>query len=250
MTRSEARLRELIGDDGDPLGEHSGAASSGAWADGFGVVAPDVARYAEVLRAVPDPVLLAMRNVAAAEGVGILDPDAATLLALFARSHRPRHLLEVGTGIGYTTIHVARAVPGEAVLTSIDADPIRQAQAHAFLERDELPHCVTELRLGEPHRVLREGAAHTSWDFVVLGDPSMQRIDLLDAIAPRMAPDALLVVPWALRGGRVANSEAAWSGAEDVEQQRLLNRLVATDPRFADVVLLPVGDGLLLARRV
>jgi predicted O-methyltransferase YrrM len=159
-------------------------------------------------------------------------------------------VLEVGTGIGYLTLHLARSAPNDCLLTSVDADPVRQAQAHAFLERDDRPHCATELRLGEPHRVLREGAAHTSWDMVVLTDASLERLDLVDAIAPRMAPDALLVIPGALRGGRVANSEAAWSGDELVEQQRLLNRCIATDPRFAEVVLLPVGDGLLLARRV
>ncbi len=241
-------MREIIGT--GPIGDDGAGAAAGAWADGFGVVAPDVVRYGEVLRAVPDPVLLAMRNVAAAEGIELVDADAATLIALFARSHRPRHVLEVGTGIGYLTVHLARAVPSDCVVTSIDSDPTRQAQAHAFLERDELVHCATELRLGEPHRVLREGAAHTSWDLVVLGTSTPDRLDLLDAIAPRMAPDALLVLPWALRGGRVANSEAAWNGDELVDQQRLLNRCIATDPRFTDVVLLPVGDGLLLARRV
>ncbi len=248
MTGPEARLRDIIGT--GPIGDDDGT-SAGAWVDGFGVVAPDVARYAEVLRAVPDPVLLAMRNVATAEGVELLDADAATLISLFTRSHRPRHVLEVGTGIGYTTVHLARSVPADCVITSIDSDPIRQAQAHAFLERDELVQCATELRLGEPHRVLREGAGSApSWDMVVLGTTTPDRLDLVDAIAPRMSPDALLVLPWALRGGRVANSEAAWNGDEVVDQQRLLNRCIATDPRFADVVLLPVGDGLLLARRV
>jgi predicted O-methyltransferase YrrM len=243
-------LRDIIGT--GPIGDDDGT-SAGAWVDGFGVVAPDVARYGEVLRAVPDPVLLAMRNVAMAEGVDLVDADAATLIALFARSHRPRHVLEVGTGIGYLTIHLARAVPSDCVITSIDSDPTRQAQAHAFLERDELAnHSATELRLGEPHRVLREGAGSgSSWDMVVLGAAAPDRLDLVDAVAPRMSPDALLVLPWALRGGRVANSETAWNGDDEVvEQQRLLNRCIATDPRFADVVLLPVGDGLLLARRV
>ncbi len=250
-------MRAVLGTDagmGSDLGGSDEIVASGvggAWADGFGVVSPDVVRYAEVLRAVHDPVLLAMRNVAATEDIELIDADAATLVALFARSHRPRQVLEVGTGIGYLTLHIARAVPADCVLTSIDSDPMHQTQAHAFLERDELPHCATELRLGDPQRVLREGAARASWDLVVLGrDANAERLDLLDVVAPRMAPDALLVVPWALRGGRVANSEVAWSGDEVVEQQRLLNRCIATDPRFVDVVLLPVGDGLLLARRV
>jgi predicted O-methyltransferase YrrM len=219
------------------------------WADGFGIVSPDVARYVDVLRAVPDPVMLAMRNVAIAEGLDLLDADAATLLALLARSHRPRQVLEVGTGLGLVTLQLARAVPDDCTITSIDPNPMRQEQAHAFLERDDFA-CAAELRLGDPLRVLREGAAHASWDMVVLTDPELARLDVIDMVAPRMEPDALLVVPWALRGGRVADNEAAWSGDPQLEQQRLLNRCVATDPRFADVTVLPVGDGLLLARRI
>jgi predicted O-methyltransferase YrrM len=224
-------------------------ADGSAWADGFGIVAPDVARYVDVLRAVPDPVLLAMRNVAAAEGLELLDADAATLLSLLTRSHRPRQVLEVGTGLGLATLLLARAAPSDCTITSIEANPVRQSQAHAFLERDDFA-CAAELRLGDPLRVLREGAAHASWDMVVLTDSEVPRLDVIDMVAPRMEPDALLVVPWALRGGRVADNEAAWNGDRQLEQQRLLNRCIATDPRFADVTVLPVGDGLLLARRV
>lgn len=243
--RSEARLRAVLGTDAHDRDD----AGAGAWADGFGIVSPDVVRYVDVLRAVPDPVVLAMRNVAAAEGSDLLDPDAATLISLLARSHRPRQVLEIGTGLGLVTLQLARAVPSDCTITSIDPNPTRQAQAHAFLERDRFA-CATELRLGEPLRVLREGAAHAEWDMVVLTDPQLARLDVIDMVAPRMQPDALLVVPWALRGGRVADNEAAWNGDPQLEQQRLLNRCVATDPRFADVAVLPVGDGLLLARRV
>ena len=243
MAGSNARVEALIGE------AASADAAGAAWADGYGIVAPDVERYVDVLRAVPDAIVLAMRNVATEERIALLDPDTATMLALLARSHRPRHVLEVGTGIGHATLHLARSVPGDCTITSIETDPTRQAQAHAFLEHDELD-CAVELRLGDPMRVLREHAVGAAWDMVVLPDPQLARLDVVDAITPSMQPDALLVVPFALRGGKVADSETAWNGDAELEEQRLLNRCIATDPRFADVVLLPVGDGLLLARRV
>lgn len=246
MAGSQVRLQAALGDEQPLDGAHE---EGGAWADGFGIVAPDVARYVDVLRRTPDAVVLAMRNVAASEGIEILDPDGISLLSLLARSHRPQHVLEVGTGIGYVTLHLARSVPDDCTITSIEANPTRQEQAHAFLEHDEFP-CATELRLGDPLRVLREHVVNTRWDMVVLPDPQLARLDVIDQVAPQMEHDALLVVPWALRGGRVADSEAAWNGDRVIEQQRLLNRCIATDPRFDDVVLLPVGDGMLLARRV
>ncbi|MCW2924037.1 MAG: O-methyltransferase family 3, partial [Thermoleophilia bacterium] len=109
----DARLRELLGD----LELGGGDAGASAWADGFGIVAPDVQRYADVLLAVPDAVQLALRNMAAAEGVELLDPGATTLLGLLARSCAPARVLEVGTSIGHVTLHLARAVPPSCTIT-------------------------------------------------------------------------------------------------------------------------------------
>jgi predicted O-methyltransferase YrrM len=157
-------------------------------------------------------------------------------------------VLEVGTGLGYLTLHLARAVPSDCTVTSFEADPVRQEQAHGFLERDRFD-CATELRLGDPMRLLREAPSRAPWDMVVLPDPTLPRIEIVDQLASRMSPDAILAIPFALRGGRVADGFRGIDEVPDVEQQRTLNRYVAIDPRFADVALLPVGDGLLVARR-
>ena len=63
----EARVRAALGAVSLPgrQGEGTpGAAAARAWAEGFGVVSPDVERYAEVLRAPADALIVAMRNIA------------------------------------------------------------------------------------------------------------------------------------------------------------------------------------------
>lgn len=241
---TDARLRAMLGDADD--------AAAADWAQGYGVVSPDVARYVDVLRGVPDALLLAMRNLAASHSLELLDPDTATLLSLLARTQRPERVLEVGTGLGYLTIQLARAVPDDCTITSIERDPLRQEQAHAFLARDDCP-CATELRLGDPLHLLgerSERALDAPWDMVVLADPTMPRLEIIDLITDRLAPNGLIAVPWALRGGRVADVYRTWETSAEVDAQRVLNRCIAMDPRYSDVTLLPVGDGLLLARRV
>jgi predicted O-methyltransferase YrrM len=243
---TEARARKALGD--VSLSAPAEQAAHAAWVDGYGIVTPEVARYADVLRDAPDAVQLAMRNVATTDGIEVLDPDAATLIGVLARCHHPRRVLEVGTGVGLVTLHLARSVPDDCTLTSIEQSPRLQGQAHAFLEHVET-HCAVELRLGDPMRVLREAEMREGWDMVVLSDPRLERLDLLDMIAPYMSRDCLLLVPFALRGGRVAHGVPSWDEPESVEEQRMLNRRIAGDAAFTDVALLPVGDGLLLARR-
>lgn len=247
-TGPDARLRAVLGDDAGDDASQAEQRAVADWAQGYGVVSPDVARYVDVLRAPPDAVLLAMRNLAGSEGVELVDPDTATLVALLARSMRPERVLEVGTGIGYLTLQLARAVPADCTVTSIERDPLRQGQAHAFLERDD-HEGVTELRLGDALELLRERTDPMTWDLVVLTDPAAQRLEVIDVVADTIGRDGLLLVPRALMGGRVADHHRTWERQTGVEEQRALNRSVAMDPRFGDVTLLPVGDGLLLARR-
>ncbi|MCW2971807.1 MAG: O-methyltransferase family 3 [Thermoleophilia bacterium] len=231
-----------------------GSAGGNAWVDGFGVTSPDVTRYGDALRTLPDAVLLAMRNVAESEGIPIVDADTAALCALLLRHLEHGRIVEAGTGIGYLTLHLARAIPMGASIMSVEFDPVRQSQAHAFVTRDT-PSAVVELRLGDPGRVIERelageaGAPPALIDALVLTDPALPRLDLFDQLANRIKPGGLVLVPHALRGGRVADNAEAWGGDPEVEAQRLLNRVVATDPRFTDALLLPVGDGLLVARR-
>jgi predicted O-methyltransferase YrrM len=180
----------------------------------------------------------------------VLDADAATLMSLMARSRNPQRVLEVGTGVGLVTMHLARAVSDDCVITSIEASPQLQGQAHAFLARVDAA-CAIELRLGNALRLVDEVVQDGELDLVVLSDPRLPRLELLDQLTPCLASDALLFVPFALHGGRVAHAvvDQTWHRENSVEAQRAMNRHVAADARFADVTLLPVGDGLLIARR-
>ncbi|MBC7462312.1 MAG: hypothetical protein H7287_13205, partial [Thermoleophilia bacterium] len=108
-------------DAAQPIDDHDslGSAGASAWADGFGVTAPDVTRYGDALRTLPDAVLLAMRNVAASEGIPMVDADTAALSALLLRALHDGRVVEAGTDIGYLTLHLARALPPSTSIMSV-----------------------------------------------------------------------------------------------------------------------------------
>jgi predicted O-methyltransferase YrrM len=227
------------------LGESDNAAR--AWADGYGIVSPDVVRYSDVLSEEPDAIELAMRNLAASSQHTIIDPATATLIGLLTALHHPLRIFEAGAGIGYVTLQMARRAPDDCTIVSVEGDPMLHGHAHAFLERAGAS-CALELRLGNVHAVLRE--SDESFDMLVLTDARLDRAQLIIDLVPAMAPGGLVVVPRALEGGRVADATQAWGGEARIAQQRRINRIIATSPHLTDVVLVPIGDGLLLARKV
>lgn len=214
------------------------------WAAGYGIVSPDVIRYVDVVRQMPDAVLLATRNLAQSQDLAVVDADTAQLIATMVRARRGLRVLEVGAGVGYLTVQLARALDADSTLIAIEGDPIRHGQVHAFLGHATFD-CSIELRLGDAAGVI-DSLHEQPIDVVVLGDPEVDRITLLDAVLPHLAADALVFAPFALCGGRAADPLRAWDG--EVEQQRSFNRALANDARFRDVQLLTIGDGLLIAR--
>lgn len=223
--------------------ETGDAEARAAWADGAGIVTPDVTRYIDVMRPMPDALLLATRNLTQDQELALVDADTAQLIATMIRLRRAQHVLEVGAGAGYLTVQLARALDAESTLTSIEEHPIRHGQVHAFMGH-AAPRCNVELRLGDAAHIIAE--LDTPVDVLVLGDPQMDRVALLDVARSVLAADAIVFAPFALRGGRVADQLRTWG--PDVEAQRSFNRAITNDPRFTDAQILPVGDGLLVAR--
>lgn len=240
---TDSRLRDVLGDD-EP---DAGAAD---WADGYGITSPDVQRYIDLVRSPVDALSLELRELAASQGVEVADIATSTLISLLVRSHRPMRVLEIGTGVGLLTLLMARAAPDDCTITSIDANPVLQTYAHEFLHREQAATCAVELRVGNALRLLDEAELRQPWDIVLLNGSDEERLHLVELIVPLLMHDGLLIVPWALRGGRTADSVTDWAQhATDVDVQRHVNRRIVADARLADVTLLPVGDGLLVARR-
>src|SRR4051794_16907250 len=99
------------------------------------ILDPVVARYLDALYPASDPVLAEMEAQGAADGVPIVMRDGGLMLGVLARAAGARRVIECGTAIGVSTLHLARAVGEGGYVVSFDVDPDRQATARAYLER-------------------------------------------------------------------------------------------------------------------
>lgn len=120
-----------------------------------------------------------------------LERDTAQLLSILVRSARHKHLLEVGTSNGYSTLWLAwSAEQTDGHLVSIERSSTKCALAQANLERAGLQSRVT-LLVGDAAQVLEE--LNGPFDFVFLDANRPQYPDYLPRLLPKLSPHSLLL---------------------------------------------------------
>ena len=211
------------------------------------ILRPLQARYLERLRPRVDGLRAEMEALAAREGIPIASPDLARLLEALAAIEPAAKVLEVGTAIGYGTLHLARGAALGRV-TTIDLDAERLAAAGGFLARAGVADRV-ELVEGAALEVIDR--LEGPFDLVFLDGPKGEYRRTLDLVLPKTRLGGRIVVDNLLWKGRIGDP-ALRSGADpDADAIERFNPYFVIHPQLATVVL-PLGDGVGLAvkRRV
>jgi len=199
-----------------------------------------------------DPVLEATLRASAEAGLPSIQvsPTQGKLLFLLAQAQGARRILEVGTLGGYSTTWLARALPEEGRLLSLEVNPKHAEVARANLERAGLGAKV-EVRLGPAIDSLRALVAERAEPFdlsFIDADKPNTRAYFEEAL--RLSrPGSLLVVDNVIRKGELAN---AASDDPNVRGMRELLDALSANRRVSATGIQTVGakgyDGFLLAR--
>ena len=210
-----------------------------------------VEKYVDGLLIPSDPVLDAA--VAASEAAGL--PDIAVtssqgkLLYLLARLQRARRILEVGTLGGYSTIWLARALPEDGSVVTIESEKQHCEVARVNVERADLSALV-EFREGKALDVLPELAAEGLEPFdLVFIDADKENTEAYFRWALRLSRvGAAILVDNVIRQGKVAEAE---TDDARVEGMRRFFEMLAAEPRVTATTIQTVGrkgyDGFTLA---
>jgi caffeoyl-CoA O-methyltransferase len=202
--------------------------------------------YLDSLRRPADPLLVEMESYAADNDVPIAPRETARLLGMLARAGGARLVLEVGLAIGYSALHIARALPEYGKIVSLERDMQMAAVAKTYLARDPAGAKV-EVLLGDAHDTL-PGLRET-FDMIFIDADKSGYPGYLDLALDRLRKRGLIVIDNLLMDGDVATGrgDRHWSQAS-VDIALSLNRRLATDPAL-DYVLLPLGDGVGIVQR-
>ncbi|MBO1333111.1 O-methyltransferase [Streptomyces sp. VRA16 Mangrove soil] len=171
------------------------------------------------------------------------------LLHLIARVQGARSVLEIGTLGGYSTIWLARALPADGSLITLEYSPKHAEVARANLSRAGLDKTV-EVRVGAAldslPRLVDEGR---DFDLVFIDADKKNNPNYLEWALRLTHPGSVIVVDNVVRGGRVADPE---NTDEDVIGTRAALQLLADHPKLDATALQTVGskgyDGFALAR--
>ena len=187
-----------------------------------------------------DDLLREVRADIAARGPQIqVSAEAGRLLALLVRAAGAARVLEVGTLFGYSGIWIARELPEDGQLDTIEIEQLHADAAEHWFERAGLADRVTVHR-GAGIDVLATLPGPYDVAFIdadKAGYPAYARLAL-----QRLRPGGIVIADNAIRRGRIV--EAGISADDDGIRE--LHDLLAGDSSLVATTV-PVGDGLAIA---
>ncbi|MBY8871470.1 O-methyltransferase [Micromonospora sp. PLK6-60] len=205
----------------------------------------DLHAYLVAHGSAPDEVVrdLVAETVAALPGQAGMQvaPEQAGFLTFLTRMLGARRAVEVGTFTGLSALAIARGLPADGRLTCFDVSEDYTAIARRYWSRAGVADRI-ELRIGPAGETLRELPRERHLDLAFIDADKIGYPVYWDELVPRMRAGGVIAVDNTLRGGRVIAPEDAADRAIAA-----FNDAVLADVRV-DTVMLPIADGLTLAR--
>jgi len=201
-----------------------------------------VDQYINGLLVPSDPALDAALEASAAADLPAIQvtPAQGKLLYLLARMGGARHILEIGTLGGYSTIWLARALPDDGRLLTLEADAKHAAVARANIARAGLTRTI-ELRLGRALDSLPQVAAEGRgpFDLVFIDANKSDMAEYFDWALQLSRRGGVILADNVIRQGGVLDTQ---SDDADIQGVRRFNARVAAEPRVSATEIQTVGS--------
>ncbi len=174
-------------------------------------------------------------------------PEQGQFMALLVQLTGARRILEIGTFTGYSALVMALALPPEGRIVACDISEEWTAIARRYWERARIAGRI-DLRLGPAVDTLDKliGAGHAGgFDFAFIDADKSNYRTYYERALTLLRPGGLICVDNTLWGGSVVDAD---KDDPDTRAIRAFNAALRDDPRIA-LSLVPIGDGLTLARK-
>ena len=196
------------------------------------------------------PVMRRLREETARHEMGKMQisPEQGALMALLAQSIGARRALEIGVFTGYSALVVADAMGTEGRLTALDINADYTEIARRFWAEAGLAERI-ELRLGDAREslaALRADGRDGSYDFAFIDADKSGYDTYYEQCLALVRPGGLILLDNTFYMGRIAEPER-WQESGAVVDA--VNEKIRDDERVT-MVMLPIGDGLTICRKL
>jgi predicted O-methyltransferase YrrM len=210
---------------------------------------PSVYEYLLDVSLRESPILRALREATQtlSEHNMQISPEQGQFMAMIARLMQAKNVLEVGTFTGYSALVVAEALPEEGRIVCCDLSETFTDIAKRFWDKAQQAHKIT-LKLQPAMNTLDElveQGQSGSFDMAFIDADKTHYHDYYERCLQLVRQGGVIMIDNVLWSGQVADLQVK---DEDTESIRQLNAHIAKDPRV-DLSMVPIGDGLTLARK-
>lgn len=163
------------------------------------------------------------------------------LLSLISKMISPEKILEIGTFTGYAALCLAEGLQKEGKLITLDVNEDLAYLPKKYFSESEFSSQI-DFKLQNAKEFLRTSTE--TFDLIFIDADKENYAEYLQLVKPRMKSGSVLMIDNVLWYGKVLDEK----GNKQTEQIKLVNKLVAEDADFENVIL-PLRDGIHLARK-
>jgi predicted O-methyltransferase YrrM len=191
-----------------------------------------------------DPFLQELKKEARAAGLPPIwvSPEQASFMQILLRLCKAREVIEVGTLGGYSAIWMARALPADGRLRTIEVSDRHAQFAEEWVAKSDVSQRIQIIR-GAAKDILPRFARDTVDAVFLDADKTCLRLYLQECLR-LVRHGGLIMVDNAFAFGELFDS----SERANVAAMRTFNDLIAEEPALQGVIV-PLGDGLWVAER-
>jgi predicted O-methyltransferase YrrM len=198
------------------------------------------AEYLDQLLPASDDLLAEMENYAAEHRVPIADREVARFVEITARAINAKRALECGMAIGYSVIHLARAMPADGLVVTIDPSDEMIKAAKGYFERAGISDRV---RIEKGYALEVIPRLNETFDLLFIDAVKEEYRGYLDLALSKLRTGGVVICDNLLWGGQVAGEIRSPDQKASTEALREFNQYFVNHPQLRAEVL-GVGDGL------
>ncbi len=209
------------------------------------IVYPEIEDYILSILPKEEAALAEIRHFGEENQVPIASREVVEFIKFLVKMNRPQHILELGTAIGYSSIHMATSF-NQSTIDTVEINDKMVEISKQNIDKLNLSHRIKVYHMDGYDYLL---TTDKKYDFIFIDAAKGQYHKYLEESLKCLAPQGLMLCDNILFKGEVAKEKITYKRKRTIiKRLKQLLPQVLSDASL-DSSLIPMGDGLLLVRR-